>query len=201
MLYTLFTDYGVPESQLTDARIVTGHQQRLEVSLTAQGRLDVLQPDRVRHDVVPPNPDILISQDSSTELSVPDVLITVSEPGTYVLESTEDGELVDRIELTFERPGSFQLITQLRDPWTENFIEAEGEIITVEEGAQITFQAIPLDPGGQRLAGDMQTTISLDPMYMAVPGQGVIDTFEGGVWSVQGDVNFYFIEPGSATFT
>ncbi len=202
LLYTLYTDYEVPQGQLTDARIITGHQQRLQVSLTSRGLGDVTQPNRIQHNVVPFNAGIQIISDNLDSASdVPEILINVAEPGTYTLESTEDGTLVDRIDLTFERPGSFQLITQMREPWAETFRQVQGEIITVEEGSQVTFQAVPIDSSGERLAGDMQTDMTLDDVNMAVPGQGVLQTFEDGVWSVGGEVNFYFINEGQATFT
>ena len=65
----------------------------------------------------------------------------------------------------------------------------------------MTFQPIPVDAAGDRLAGDLTTTIAVDPEWAVVPGQGVVETYENGVWTVGGEINFYFIEPTLVTFS
>src|SRR5690606_1835525 len=95
----------------------------------------------------------------------PDLRVVVSEPGVYTVESTGPGGLVDRITLTFEQPADFDLGTFVRAPWAERFDPAAGDTITVEEGSQVTFQPIPVDAAGDRLAGDLTTTIAVDPEW------------------------------------
>lgn len=200
LVYSLFTDYDVPEGQLTDARLVTGHEQRLLVGLTARGRQEVATPGSIQHTVLPAE-GVLVSNQGGSEDSPPDLRILVSTPGVYTLESHIGGELVDRITLTFEEPADFDLLAHVRAPWGEDFQAASGDPIAVEEGSQITFQAVPLDAAGQRLAGDMTTDIAVDPSWAVVPGEGVVETYENGVWTVGGEIDFYFIEPGLVTFS
>lgn len=200
LLYTLFTDYDVPEDQLTDARLVTGHEQRLLVSLTSRGLQEVDSPGRIQHTVLPAA-GVFVTNQGGSESNPPDLRILVSAPGKYTVESRDGGELVDRITLTFEEPGDFELRAHVRAPWGEDFQAASGDPITVEEGSQVTFQAVPLDAAGERLAGDMTTDIAVDPTWAVVPGEGVLETYEDGVWTVGGEVNFYFIEPGVVTFS
>jgi hypothetical protein len=200
LLYTLYTDYDVPELELKDARIVTGHEQRITVRLTAQGRQEVESPNLIQHDILPADGATIITE-PGLEGEPPDLRILVPEPGVYTVESTGPEGLIDRITLTFTAPADFDLGTFVRAPWAEDFDAAAGDPVVVEEGSQVTFQPIPLDQAGQRLAGDMTTTITVDPEWAVVPGQGVIHTYENGVWTVGGEINFYFIEPTLVTFS
>jgi hypothetical protein len=199
LLYSLSTDYDVPQGELTDARIVTRHEQYITVQLTALGRQELESPHLIQHRVVPAE-GVTITGGTAYEGAPPDFRIEVSEPGVYTVESTEAGELVDRIALTFAALGGFELATMVRAPWGESFDRATGDPIVVQEGSQVTFQPIPVDEAGQRLAGDLSTTIAVEPEWAVVPGQGVISAWEGGVWSVKGEINFYFIEPTLVTF-
>jgi hypothetical protein len=200
LLYSLSTDYDVPQGELTDARIVTRHEQYIMVQLTALGRQELKSPHLLQHSVVPAE-GVTITSGASGEGDPPDFRILVSDPGVYTVETTDGGELVDRIELTFAEVGGFELATMVRAPWAEGFDTAGGDPILVEEGSQVTFQPVPLDLEGQRLAGDLSTTIAVDPEWAVVPGQGVIAAWENGVWSVKGEANFYFIEPTLVTFS
>jgi hypothetical protein len=199
LLYSLSTDYDVPQGDLTDARIVTRHEQYIAVQLTALGRKELDTAQLIQHRVVPAE-GVTITQGTGYDGDPADFSILVAEPGVYVVESSDGGELVDRIELTFAEVGGFQLATMVRAPWGEGFDTAAGDPIAVEEGSQVTFQPIPVDQAGQRLAGDLSTTVAVDPEWAVVPGQGVLATWENGVWSVDGEINFYFIEPTLVTF-
>jgi hypothetical protein len=200
LIYSLSTDYDVPQRELIDARIVTRHEQRISVGLTALGRQELENPHLIQHRVVPAEGVTIISGGSYDGVP-PDFRILVAEPGAYTVESTEADELVDRITLTFAELGGFQLATMVRAPWGDGFDRASGDPIVVQEGSQVTFQPIPVDAAGQRLAGELSTTITVDPEWAVVPGQGVIASWEGGVWSVKGEINFYFIEPTLVTFS
>lgn len=203
--YVLYTEYEVPESDLEDARIVTGHRQWINVSLTSKGRDEIEHPDDIVHSA-DPSEGVQIStehiDDRYIDLEVvPDFSILVSTPGEYRIESYEGDERVDWIELQFEVPGGFDLVAQVRAPWEDGWTTMHEETVTVEEGSQVTFQAAPTDDSGHRLAGDMTTELTVDPEWAVVPGVGVIEAWEDGIWTVGGEVNFYFIDPGTVTFT
>lgn len=199
--YLLFTDYEVPEAQLDEARIVTGHTQRIELDMTSKGHDDISRPEGVRH-LVNPAGDTEIRTLGSSEGFVPDFDLRVGEPGTYVVSSTLDGNEVDRIKLTFEAPASFDLLLKSRAPYASDFEPVELDATTeLAEGSQLTIDAAPLDADGRRLAGIMGNDITIEPSWIAVPGVGVIESYENGIWTSEGQANFYFVEPGEATVT
>ena len=200
LVYSLYTEYDIPEVELTDARIVTGHEQRLSVRLTPGGRQRVSSMASIRH-TVRPALGVTMTEEGGADGEPPDLRILVSEAGVYTVESSADGEVLDRIELTFAEPAGVELLAHVRPPWGESFEAASGDPIALEEGSQVTFQAAPLDAGGQRLAGDLTTSVAVDPSWAVVPGQGVVETYEDGVWTVGGEVSFYFIDPTQVTFT
>ncbi len=203
--YTLYTRYEVPEADLTAARIVTGHRQWIDVSLTAKGRDEIERPSQVVHSAVPSDGVLIGSErigDASDDIeAVPDFHVLVASPGEYRIESHEGGDRVDWIELRFEEPAGFDLVAQVRAPWEDSWTTASSSTVTVEEGSQVTFQAAPTDDAGRRLAGDMTTELAVDPEWAVVPGVGVVEAWEDGIWTVSGEVNFYFIDPGTVTFT
>lgn len=200
LVYSLYTEYDVPEIELTDARIVTGHEQRLTVHLTTEGRERVASTAIIQHTVLP-DVGVTMIEEGGAAGEPPDLRILVSEPGVYTVESRADGEVVDSIDLTFEEPAGIELLAHVRPPWGTEFQPTSGDLIAIEEGSQVTFQAAPLDADGRRLAGDLTTSLTVDPSWAVVPGEGVVETYENGVWTVAGEVSFYFIDPTPVTFT
>lgn len=203
--YTLYTEYEVPEASLTDARIVTGHRQWIDVSLTSKGVDEIDDPRNVVHSADPPEgveigTEYLDDRIVDVE-QVPDFHVLVTSPGQIRIESHDGSTRVDWIELEFAEPAGFDLVAQVRAPWEDSWTTASGSTVTVEEGSQVTFQAAPTDASGRRLAGDMTTELSVDPEWAVVPGVGVVETWEDGIWTVSGEVSFYFIDPGTVTFT
>lgn len=199
--YSLFTDYNVPEGQLDEARIVTGHAQHISLTMTSKGRADIKQPENVRHSVSPKESATLVNS-SSAEGDVPDFDITVTTAGPYVVSSALSGVEMDRIHLTFATPTSFDLLLKSRAPYVKDFSNVSLTAVnTIAEGSQITVDSAPLGDDGKRLAGMMHNKITVSPGWIAVPGEGVVESYENGIWTTNGQANFYFVEPGQATVT
>ncbi len=198
--YSLHTDYDSLEDDLTEVGILTGHQQTLTTSLTDQGEAEVEDPSLLDHSVSPTEGCTLELVEYDEELA--DFLITATSPGDYTFESTLDGELIDRITLTFDTPATLDIQTWLRAPGAEEFHVGTGAgAYDVEEGAQATFVLIPLDTSGDRLAGDLDTTWAADPSWAVVPGENVHGVYEQNVWSSSSPFSIYFIEPGPVGLT
>lgn len=200
--YTLFTDYEVPEGQLTDARIVSGHQQSINVTFTDEGRQDADDPTGISHTASPSAGASIDTVGGSGEMP-PSFNIEVSSAGQYMVESMLDGEVFDRIKLTFDEPADFEMILKIRAPYAESFTTVTDPKSTIAcvEGSQITVDAAPLDVSGDRLAGKVSSRVTVDPKWAAVPGVGIVESYEDGVWKANGQANLYFVEPGMATVT
>lgn len=206
--YSLYTSYDVPEGKLTDARIVTGHPQRLHVSLTAQGRREVDAPSRITHRFEP-STGVTVYSDPQGDAgdnpggsgAVPPARFLVTEPGQYTLESVVDDEVVDKIQLQLEEPAGFEVSMKVREPWGEEFAVAVGDPLQVEEGSQVLILAIPVDAKDKRLAGVMTPEITVDPKWAVTPGYNVYRNTEDITWSAGGATDYYFIEPATVTFT
>lgn len=198
--YTLVTSYDVPQGDLRDARLVTGHEQTLELELTDRGRRDIGNPARLQHRISPAlHAQASTDADGSGDASVK---LTVDDPGVYTVESLLHGEVMDAIDLEFARPAGFEVLVRVRPPWGETFREvASGGTIEVEQGSQITLQPIPVDASRRRLAGKLHTRVDVAPDWAVTPGVGVLDVDEWGVWAVKGALDFYLVEPGALTFT
>ena len=199
--YALSTDYDVPESGLTEARIVTQHPQRIRVSFAEEDHADTGGGSLVHR--VTPSAGVTLSSESGLVDKSPDIEITVTTPGVYSIESLLDGAVFDRISLHFAEPESFELLLEAREPYATRFrsLGEQGAVVECVEGTQVTVDAAPLDAAGRRLAGKIQTRAAVDPAWAAVPGVGVIRSYEGGVWKIDGEANVYFIEEGRATLT
>jgi hypothetical protein len=198
--YTLVTTYEVPQGDLRDARLVTGHEQTLELQLTDRGRRDIGSPSRLQHRISPAlHAEISTDVNGSGDASVK---LTVDEPGPYTVQSLLHGEVMDAIDLQFARPAGFEVLVRVRPPWGETFHEVtSGGTLEVEQGSQITLQPIPVDASHRRLAGALHTRVDIAPDWAVTPGVGVLDVDEWGVWAVRGALDFYLIEPGALTFT
>ncbi len=201
IVYSLYTDYDVPESDLRQARIITGHTQRLDLDLTDRGERDIPHPDLLRHRLTPSQGASVTTEVGSGSPPSVWVDVTVQEPGAYTLESLLDDRVMDRVDLQFERLDGFQMIVKVRAPWTGHFDRVSGDPITVGEGSQMVLEPVPVDASGDRLAGDMSTLVSVEPRWAVTPGRDVLFDTEHSMWSFRGAIDFYFIEPGPVTFT
>lgn len=198
--YSLYTTYEVPQDDLTEARIITGHEQWIDVSLTSKGRAEIENPGSISHRF-DPSDGVTVVPPSFDSGYVPSVCFTVTKPGEYTLESVADGEVVDKIELHFETPSSFELSMKVRDPWGNDFNVVTGDPVSVDEGSQIVLLPIPVDADGGRLAGVMSTEVAIDPEWAVTPGCNVLSNTEDVLWGGGGPDNYYFIEPVLVTFT
>jgi hypothetical protein len=198
--FSLATDYEVEEDELSDATLVARHVQHLDVDLTNKGEDDINEPDEITYRF---NPDTDTDIDTLTgsDDDPPDVDITVNKPGTYDLEAIYKGRVVDSIELDFDTPDSLEISVKVREPFDDDFedVAAQGTV-QVPEGSQAAFLPIP-KRGTKRLAGDMQTNVTATPKELVVPGHGASFVKEQDVWSAEGNIDFYFIDPGTVTIT
>ncbi len=198
--FILSTAYELPEDELTDAVIVAGHTQHLDVELTTKGDDEIDEPDQIAYRLEP-GAGTELDPRPSGELDAPDLDLTVSKAGTYTLDAVYKGKIVDSIDLTFDSPDNLELSLELRKPYGKGFEKLAGASpIAVVEGSQVTFLPIPRK-GKRRLAGEITTEVSATPKELVVPGAGASLVYEQDVWSVEGNVDFYFIDPGTVTIT
>lgn len=198
--YTLTTTYEVPQGELRDARIVAGHKQEILVSLTNDGRDDVDDPESLVHALVPSDGTTIETLEGS-ESDPPDMRLKVSTSGQYTIESRDGDEVIDKITLNFEEPASFEVLVDVRGPWEESFERVDSNPTAVEEGSQIVLQPVPLNGSGDRLAGQMTPNVTVDPHWAVTPGVDVVGAYEDGIWTGEGEINFYMIEPATVSFT
>ncbi len=204
--FTLVSDWYLDSENLTEVDIVTGHAQHFLVDLTERGRRQADDnADHVRYHMEPDD-GVEIDQgevdDDAEHPDAPSFGVTVSEPGSYTLVAELEGELFDRIQLSFDQPSALELTLYTRGPWAEEFAAIEGEGPTqVLEGTQLAWLPIPLDADGERLVGDLAGTMSADPESAVVPAENVTHVNEEVVSHTAGVPSLYFIEPGDVTVT
>ena len=198
--FSLFTDYVSQDSDLTEASIVTGHQQHIYTSLTADGWDDAKHPEILTHSVSPSAGVTLY--EVGGEGGVVDLLVTVDSPGTYTFETFEEEELFERIVLDFEAPKSFELIAWTREPYEDSFekVTASESSVSVVTGTQASFLPVPLNVDGVRLLGDLHANLSADPAEAIVPSYSV-KPYEQNVYATAEPLNIYFILPGDVGVT
>lgn len=211
MEFTLVSDYYLSEHDLGESNLVTGHEQVFSVGLTGAGEEDAKgAADEVEYVVVPDDgvtlsqsgPDDDSGEDDPDADLPPGFSLEVTEPGDYQIEARLDGETFDRITLSFDTPQSLELSLYAREPWAEEFAKLDGEgPFTVEEGAQLAWLPIPLGGDGERLLGDIESSMSADPAEAVVPAANVEHVNEDEVQTFFRADSLYFIEAGELTVT
>jgi hypothetical protein len=201
--FYLVTDYELEETDLRDAVIVAGHEQRIDISLTSKGNEEIEDARDLEYRMVPSAGwSIEPLTGEATENDPPDMHIVVSEPGVYEFQAMHGDEVFDSLELEFEDSNALELSVRVRSPWGENFDTVPtGQTSVVEEGSQATFLAIPLGATGNRLAGDLEVEARADPIELVVPGESIGGVYEDGYWLIKGAIDFYFINPGEVTIS
>lgn len=198
--FTLITDFELPSNDLREVTIVAGHQQRLDVDLTQEGAANIDDPGALTYSI-----DVGggIEEQFGSDDDPPDALITITDPGPVRLEALDaTGAFVDGLDLEFDESTALELDVRVRAPWEDKLEpQGEGQVSVVTEGSQATFLPIPLDASGERLAGDLEATAQVDPEWAVVPGASVGGVYENGYWTLKGEIEFYFIEPGAVTVT
>lgn len=198
--FRLVTDFEVPEDDLRDATIVAGHEQELDIDLTNAGEDQIEDASDITYRITPSD-GVETDLFGGSSSNPPDLDINVPETGTYRIDAVLDGEVVDGIDLMFETSDEIELSVRVRQPWGNDFTKADGASSTVTEGAQATFLPIPLGAAGNRLAGDIEVDVTASPEELVVPGASVGGVYEQGVWTVSGEIDFYFIDPGTVDIT
>ncbi len=192
--YTLYTHYVVSEESLLDVQIVTGHQQLLMTRLTDKGDQQRGKAEDVVH-TIEPSAGASVEQGTLID-GVPELWVTVTDPGAYTLYAMVDDRTFDYIELDFETPDDLELITWTRGPYEDGFVKADSTgTVAVEEGTQAAFLPVPT-AGGVRLVGDIATAMEADPAWAVVPGENLVQIYEQHTLSYTSPVSLYFIEPG-----
>ena len=194
--YTLVTNYKMDSFNLAEAKMVTGYPQRIDASLTIKGwKMVEDQPFLVYHS----SPDDITVDSESIldgELGVPGFSVQADSEGTYLVESYLKDDIVDQIHLQFVKPTDISVVSWIRSPDSEDFTEASGDNIEVTVGSQAAFIPIPVF-NGERIIGDIDADITIDPPEAAVVGYNIEEVSEGGVESSAYPASIYFIEPGT----
>lgn len=198
ILYTLETDYKMEDSKLTEAKIATGYPQRLSASLTPSGWKTVGdEPFLVYHQSA--DEDNLVVESETVldgEMGVPGFTVQGNAEGSFTVESMLKDEKVDYIALNFVVPSDVAVLSWVRGPNTEEFTEQEGDNITVDVGSQAAFIPIP-EFEGERIIGDLEVEISIDPPDAAVEGYNIESVQEGGVTAASNPASVYFVQEGA----
>jgi hypothetical protein len=199
--YAISTDYVIDAGELRDVAIVTGHEQHFATSLTDKGEKKANSPGELTHRVRP-SKGVEISTCCGGEDSIPSFDITVQKPGTYTIETMDDGKVFDYIELEFDSPTKLSLITWTRKEGDEEWTKHEGnKTLKVAAGSQATFLPIPMDADDNRLVGDVKTQLSGTPEGVIVEGENVYQVYEQRVVSSHSPVSIYFLEAADVTIT
>lgn len=198
---SLFTHFEVYEGDLRDIAIVTGHPQSLRVRLTDKGEHEIESPEEVTYSVTPATGVVLTPESSPS--GPPDLTVLVESAGSYRLDILENGAAVDGVDLRFEPASGVELIVKVRPPFAEDFVtQTAGVTSSVKEGTEVLFLPVPLDAGGERLAGDIVTTATFEPAWAVVPDLvDVEQIYEDGMITSGGEISFFIIEPGIITLT
>lgn len=201
--FSLSSAWYLDPTQLTDVDIVTGHEQTIGVELTEDGRERADGDAGAIEYVMSPSTGVTFaeSDDDSDSEEAPPLAVTVTEPGDYTLEARLGGETFDRIQLGFDAPALIEVAGFVRDPWAEEFSRMVSmDPVQVLEGSQFAWLPIPLAEGGERLAGDIATSMAAEPMTAVVPADNVTHVNEDEVFGASAP-SLYFVEPGEVTVT
>ena len=197
--YTLQTDYKMEGLDLKEAKIATGYPQRLSASLTASGWNEV---GKTPYLVYHTSADDAMLVDSETildgEMGVPGFTIQADTEGKFALESKLQDTLIDTISFNFVKPTELSILSWIRAPNSDEFTEESGDNISVSIGAQAAFIPIP-QFDGDRIVGDLETEISINPPEKAVAGYNIESVEEGGVKASSNPASVYFVEAGDVT--
>jgi len=200
VVYSLYSHYVVENSNITDISILAGHPQEIRTELTSKGSEDVKTPQELTHEVSPSEGVSVLFQDDGYD--VPDMTVTVTEPGAYTLETLDGDSVFDRIQFTFEVPSSLDAIVWIRRSSDSEFqkTSATGTIL-VDEGTQVTVIPIPVDSDGNRIVGDFESVISATPGDLVVATENILGAYEQSIWATPDPVSLVFIDPGTVEVT
>ena len=200
--YGLGIDYEV-DGDLTEVSVITGHEQDFNVQLTPDGEGQARKPWLITHSITPSEGATLVVEDKEEgDSSPPDLNLTVSTPDLYIIESYYDGELLDYIKVSFDRPDTLDVLTWVRDPNAAEFDDSSfAADIDVEVGTQVAFLPIPY-AGSERLVGDFEVRYTHTPEDAAVTVHDVNGVYEDeGVFGAVSSNSLIFIAPEEVVVT
>lgn len=198
LVYALFTDYNVEETELSEALLITGVEHRIMV--TEAPGADVSGKSQIAHRLYPDTNSLIETSDSGG-VGIGDAILTVNDAGDYTLQSWNGNELVDYIELKFVDADKLDVMTFLREPDQDEFGCVDGNNATVPLYSQVTFLAAPVDIDGNRLVGDIGLEISVSPVDSMIQVYNLDGVYENEVWESSTPMNMLFVEPGDVVVT
>jgi len=198
--YSLYTVYLSETSAITQSKLLAGHPQHIMTELTLRGSRNVEDPGTLTH-VMTPSEGVVLSH-TDDGFDVPDVRVNVSTPGDYTLETQLNGEVFDRISLSFAKPERLDVITWVKLAQNDNFekVSTTGSIL-VTEGTQVSVIPVPITADGERIMGDFEVDISASPAWAMVATENIFGAYEQGISSSGDPVSLVFIEPGEVEVT
>lgn len=201
LVYTLFTQYEIEETELSAVSLITGVQHRIVV--TGAPGADIKQRSTISHILSPANDNEIVTDTPTDDASIGDALVTVNLPGTYTLQSWKETELVDYIVLKFVEASDLRVVIFLKLPESQKFAHAAGDFLTVPLWTQATFLAAPVDADGNDLVGDIGLEIATSPQDSLIRLSNLISVTEMDVWESAYPINMLFVETGTiqVTFT
>ncbi len=197
--YSLYTRYLSPDSELINVPIVTGYDQRINTELTSTGRNEVDNPKAISHRVEPAIGTTVTALADGQD--APDKFLRVTTPGPYTLASYNADQLFDRVDLTFDTPTNIELITWLRQTDGTFSRQEESSSYAVVECAQITFLPVPTNSADERLLGDIDFDVVVEPSTAAVMVHNVEAVYEQSVLYEESPLSLVFVQSGTVTVT
>ncbi len=197
--YNVTTAFDIKGTDLRDVPLATNSPIHFSVSHPQSYDINNL------HHAVDPSETATITLDKGSEFTV-----KATKAGTYKINSSYNGKVVDSITLRFDDTETIEFTAFIRTPYSEDFskIYAEGQKIAVFEGSQLVVIAYPKNKDGEKMIAQMELDIVADPKWMVAPHYSDItldedDTDDGWADTVETtkQPTFYFIEPGEMTMT
>lgn len=194
--YALRTSYTIEGVRLDEAQLAIGYPQYIEVSLTLAGwKLVKTEPYLVYH--TSPDPVTLeVETLLDGAIGVPSFTIQADQEGTFLVESKKKDTLIDKIHLNFVKPDAISVLSWIREPSSTEFALFSGENISVKIGSQAAFVPVPMFEGN-RIVGDVDVEITVEPPEAAVVGYNIESISEDGVESNTSPASLYFMQAGT----
>ena len=142
--------------------------------------------------------DITVETESilDGQIGVPGFTFQADIEGSFLIESKLRDELIDQIRLNFVTPDEISVLSWVREPNSEEFVEKTGDSINVSVGSQAAFIPIP-KYDGNRIIGDVDVEISIEPPEAASVGYNIESVGESGVEASSSPASIYFIQAGT----
>jgi hypothetical protein len=193
--YTIVTGYQIDGVKLNEAKLAVGYPQRIDASLTLKGWKMVEENAFLVYHSSPD--DITVDSESllNGELGVPGFSVQADAEGTFLVESKLQEDIVDQIHLQFVKPDDIGVISWIRSPDSEEFVEKSGDVISVGVGAQAAFIPIPMHQE-KRIVGELEVDIDITPPEAAVVGYNIESVGESGVEANSSPASIYFVQAG-----